>query len=63
MSDILTMNKSIVDASGRPVHIPSVDEVKVEGQQVLAGVKLGLDATAKKYELQNQKGLQKPKQE
>jgi co-chaperonin GroES (HSP10) len=30
MSDILTMNKSIVDASGRPVHIPSVDEVKVE---------------------------------
>ena len=27
---ILTMNKNIVDASGRPVHIPSVDEVKVE---------------------------------
>jgi co-chaperonin GroES (HSP10) len=31
MSDqILTMNKNIVDASGRPVHIPNVDEVKVE---------------------------------
>ena len=27
---ILTMNKNIVDVSGRPVHIPNVDEVKVE---------------------------------
>jgi hypothetical protein len=24
------MNKNIVDASGRPVYIPNVDEIKVE---------------------------------
>jgi len=30
MSDILTMNKDIVDASGRPINIPTVDEVKPE---------------------------------
>ena len=30
MSDILTMNKNIVDASGRPIHIPTVDEVQPE---------------------------------
>ena len=31
MSDqILTMNKNIVDANGRPIHIPTVDEVEPE---------------------------------
>jgi len=30
MSDILTMNKNLVDASGRPIVIPKVDEVQAE---------------------------------
>ena len=30
MSDILTMNKNLVDASGRPINIPTVDEVNAE---------------------------------
>jgi co-chaperonin GroES (HSP10) len=30
MSDILTMNKSLVDANGRPIIIPTVDEVEAE---------------------------------
>lgn len=29
-SEILTMKKNIVDASGRPIHIPSIDEVETE---------------------------------
>ena len=41
----------------------TLDKKKVEGEQTLSGVKLGLDATAKKHELQNQKELQKSKQE
>ena len=30
MSDILTMNKNLVDANGRPIVIPTVDEVQAE---------------------------------
>ena len=30
MSDILTMNKNLVDANGRPINIPTVDEVNAE---------------------------------
>jgi len=30
MSDILTMNKDLVDASGRPINIPVINEVKAE---------------------------------
>jgi len=31
MSDqILTMNKDLVDASGRPINIPTVDSVEAE---------------------------------
>ena len=30
MSDILTMNKDIVDAAGRPINIPTINEVEPE---------------------------------
>lgn len=30
MSDIATLNKGIVDAAGRPIHIPKLDEVQAE---------------------------------
>ena len=30
MSDILTMNKNLVDAQGRPINIPKLDEVDAE---------------------------------
>ena len=30
MSDILTMNKDLVDASGRPISVPTIEEVKPE---------------------------------
>ena len=30
MSDILTMNKDIVDAAGRPINIPTIDAVQAE---------------------------------
>mgnify|MGYP003336024748 FL=1 len=30
MSDILTMNKDLVDASGRPISVPKVEDVKPE---------------------------------
>ena len=30
MSDILTMNKNLVDANGRPIHVPKIDEVNAE---------------------------------
>ena len=33
MSDILTMNKNLVDANGRPIVIPTVDEVEAEDIQ------------------------------
>ena len=30
MSDILTMNKNLVDANGQPINIPTVDELNAE---------------------------------
>ena len=30
MSNVLTMNKDLVDATGRPISVPKVEEVKAE---------------------------------